>query len=78
MPLLHHRAVVGWITVLDASSISFTVHVAFLPSFWGLRGKKAFQTLSKALNIPCLELVLIFAAALELGLNQGGFLLLQS
>lgn len=72
MLLLHHRAVIGWTTTLDASSSSFTVHVAFLASCWGLRGKTASQILSKALNILRLELALIFAA-LELGLNQGGF-----
>lgn len=73
MLLLHHGAVVGWTTVLDAPSISFTVHVAFLGSCWGLRGEKASQILSKALNIPCLELVFIFAVVLELELNCGGF-----
>lgn len=40
MPLLHHRPVVGWTTVLGASRISFTVHVAFLGSCCRLRRKK--------------------------------------
>lgn len=53
MPLLFHRTVVGWTTILDASSTCFTDDVSFLARWWRL--KVAYWDLGK-LEHGCVEL----------------------